>query len=103
MGTAESVSETSMNLVKATVLRWFGDDDVVVVLFGSRAGARHHRHSDIDIGVLPGGEFDRSRLSALRELLGTLNIPYEVELVDLTSTSASMRDKALAEGVVWKS
>jgi uncharacterized protein len=96
-----SVSEASMDLVKRTVLEWLNGEDVVVVLFGSRATGTEHRHSDFDVGVLPGPRFEQARLSALREVLEELNIPYVVELVDLSLTSAQFRDKALAEAIVW--
>jgi len=98
-----TISEKSLDLVRMTVLEWFRDDEVTVVLFGSRASSQQHRHSDIDIGVLPGEQFDRSRLSGLLEILSDLNVPYEVELVDLSATSRTFRHKALGEGIIWKS
>lgn len=97
------VAEESTDLVKKTVLEWLRDDDAVVVLFGSRATGHQHRYSDFDVGVLPGPGFDRARLPILREMLDELNIPYNVELVDLSTTSEAFRRKALKEGIVWKS
>lgn len=101
--TAPAIAEASQVLVKRTVLEWLGGEDVVVVLFGSRATGTSHRYSDFDIGILPGQEFDRGRLSSLREVLGNLNIPYAVEVVDLSAVSPKFRKLALKDAMIWKS
>ncbi|MDM7918456.1 MAG: hypothetical protein QUS12_04740 [Methanosarcina sp.] len=38
----------------------------------------------------------------LKEQIEDLNIPYIVDVVDLSRVSEVFRDKALREGVVWK-
>ncbi len=85
------------------MLEWLEAEEVTIVLFGSRATGIAHRHSDIDIGYLPGQDFDRTRLVGLEEAIDDLNIPYIVELVDLSKVSDLLRTKALGEGIVWKS
>jgi len=58
--------------------------------------------SDIDIGILPGKNFDRRKLIFLKERTEDLNIPYTGDIVDLSRVSKVFKEKALREGVVWK-
>ncbi|SFM70424.1 type VII toxin-antitoxin system MntA family adenylyltransferase antitoxin [Methanolobus profundi] len=96
------VFETSIRKVKAAVLQTFEDDDVKIVLFGSRARGNAHCTSDIDIGILPQDSCDRKKITALRADLEEMNIPYTVDLVDLSTVSGDFRQKVLDEGEVWK-
>ena len=38
----------------------------------------------------------------LKEKMERSNIPYKVDIVDLSQTSREFKEKALKEGVVWK-
>jgi predicted nucleotidyltransferase len=96
------VLELSIRKVKMAVLEAFENEDVRIILFGSRARGNAHRTSDIDIGILPFGEFDRKKLTALRAEFEDMNIPYTVDLVDLSAVSEDFRQKVLDEGEVWK-
>ncbi|WP_255335686.1 nucleotidyltransferase family protein [Methanosarcina sp. KYL-1] len=78
------------------------EENATVILFGSRARGDFSRVSDIDIGVLPGKNFDRRKLVFLKERIEDLNIPYTVDVVDLSRVSEVFKDKALREGVIWK-
>ena len=57
------VLETSIQKVKAAVLQAFENDDVSIFLFGSRASGNAHSTSDIDIGILSSGCFDRKKVT----------------------------------------
>jgi len=59
--------------------------------------------SDIDIGILPGDKMNRKELILLREKLENTNIPYKVDVVDLSQSSKKFTKKALQEGILWKS
>ncbi|WMW21634.1 nucleotidyltransferase domain-containing protein [Methanolobus mangrovi] len=96
------VFEKSIRKVKAEVLEAFQNEDVRIVLFGSRARGNAHCTSDIDIGILPLGKYDRKKLTALRAKFEEMNIPYTVDLVDLSTVSGEFRQKVLDEGEVWK-
>jgi uncharacterized protein len=48
------------------------------------------------------GNFDRKKLVFLKERTEDLNIPYIVDIVDLSRISKVFIEKALREGVVWK-
>ncbi|WP_094227533.1 type VII toxin-antitoxin system MntA family adenylyltransferase antitoxin [Methanolobus psychrotolerans] len=96
------IFEKSIRKVKTSVLKAFEDEDVRIVLFGSRARGNAHCTSDIDIGILPFDEYDRKKLTALRAELEDMNIPYTVDLVDLSAVSEDFRQKVLDEGEIWK-
>lgn len=102
-GVGVGIAADSLEIVRRTVLDALRGQPARVVLFGSRAAGTADRRSDIDVGVLPGAGFERGLLSALRERLAELDIPYTVDLVDLSETSADLRERALAGGVAWRS
>ena len=41
-------------------------------------------------------------LHRLRDAIDALNLPYQVELVNLAETTESFRDMALREAIPWK-
>ena len=88
--------------LKEVVVDFFKNEDAKIVLFGSRARNTNYVSSDVDIGILPGSSFHRKRISLLREKIEILNIPYKIEIVDLSETSFTLRQEALREGIVWK-
>jgi len=88
--------------LKTTFLNFFKDEDVKVVLFGSRARGDFVNTSDVDVGIILSKDAERNKLILLREYVDNLNIPYKVEIVDLSTVSAVFRDMALKEAVVWK-
>jgi hypothetical protein len=38
----------------------------------------------------------------LREKIDDLNIPYSVDVVDISNVSDAFREKVMEEGIVWK-
>ena len=88
--------------VKKLILDTLQGEKVKVVLFGSRARGEEYPASDVDVGLLSSGNLDKKKLVLLREKLEDLNIPYKVELIDLSQTSANFREEALKKVVVWK-
>ena len=99
-------SETYYNRIlkniKTFVLEVFKDEDVKIILFGSRARGDFHRCSDIDIGIVPKNKYDKRKLILLRENLEEMNMPYKVDVVDISKVSKTFKDKALKEGEIWK-
>lgn len=88
--------------LKQVVLDFFKADAVKVFLFGSRGRKDNHASSDVDIGILPLGDFAAEKLTLLREKIEALNIPYKVEIVNFLEVSEEFRREALKEAVVWK-
>lgn len=102
MSSLSPIYQKSIQDLKSLVFETLKEENVVVILFGSRARGDFSRVSDIDIGILPGENFDRRKLVFLKERIENLNIPYTVDVVDLSRVSEIFKEKALREGVVWK-
>ena len=102
MSSLSPIYQKSIQNLKSLVFETLKEENVIVILFGSRAREDFSRVSDIDIGVLPGKNFDRRKLVFLKERIEDLNIPYTVDVVDLSGVSEVFKEKALREGVVWK-
>ena len=71
------------------------------VLFGSFATGRADRLSDIDVGVLPAEPLPVGLLAEIRERLEESQVPYDVDLVDLSECDPAFRARVLEEGVPW--
>ena len=71
-------------------------------LFGSQVADRAGRASDIDIAILPITVFPRGVLSKIREELEESNIPYSVDLVDLSRSNPEFVQSVREKGVIWK-
>ena len=81
--------------LKGEIIAFFRDEDIRVVLFGSRARGDNHPAADVDIGIIPSGELDNTRIALLHEKIEALNIPYKVEVVNLAEVSKSFEKEAL--------
>ncbi len=88
--------------LREVILNFLKDEDVKVVLFGSRARGDFINVSDVDIGIIVGKGFDRRKLTLLRECIEELNVPFKVEIVDFSTVSEEFKQMALKEAVVWK-
>lgn len=102
MSSLSPIYQKSIQDLKSLVFETLIEENVTVILFGSRARGDFSRVSDIDIGILPGKNFDRRKLIFLIEKIENLNIPYTVDIVDLSRVSKVFKEKALREGIVWK-
>lgn len=89
--------------LKKQVLEILKDEDVEVILFGSRVkGNEEKATSDIDVGIIPKERFDRKKITLLREMVEEINIPYKVDIVDFSLVSKRFRQEALKEVDRWK-
>ncbi len=100
---SESIYEKSLERLKSVVLDTLRGEDVMIILFGSRARGDFDRRSDIDIGIIPKEKYDQRKLILLKEKLENMNIPYKIDVVDISKVSDVFRDKVLKEGKIWKS
>lgn len=99
-----SVYESSLELLKDMARDVFKGEDVTVILFGSRGRGDYLGTSDMDVGILPRKEVSKSKITLFRERIENSNIPYKVDVVDLSRASKEFTQKVLKEGVViWKS
>ena len=70
----------------------------LVILFGSQASGRTHKHSDIDIGFLPISDFD-AEIYLLTDLYQILK-REDAQVVNLKNASPLLRYSALSDCIV---
>jgi len=73
--------------------------DAQITLFGSRARGDASEHSDVDVAIKGKGVL-RTKLSQARFMMEEYNIPYKVDLVNL-SQAPYLENIVKNEGVVW--
>ena len=78
------------------------NENVKIILFGSRARGDNSVSSDVDIGIMPHQKIDEGKISLLRERIENSNIPYKVEIVNFISVSKDFKQEALKNIIVWK-
>lgn len=74
-----------------------------IYLFGSRARGDHTERSDIDIAIDLGRQMEFREIARARGVLEGLNLPQKIDVVDMYSIPAAMKEFILKEGVLWKS
>ena len=94
--------------IKATLQTHFGEEIVVVILFGSRANGKPHRWSDYDLLILLKSPYDWRKKREIRGVLYELELERDVlfdthflaqyELNTLRGRQA-IYDKAITEGI----
>lgn len=73
-----------------------------IYLFGSRARGDHTDRSDIDIAIDLGRKMEIREIAKARGVLEGLNLPWKIDVVDMYSISATMKEFILKEGIIWK-
>lgn len=94
-------SEQDLSKIRQIIMAALGEYPVQVFLFGSHAAGHAVRASDIDVAVLPQEPLPAGLLSRIREEIENSNVPYPVDLVDLSQTDAPFRQRVLKEGIPW--
>jgi len=95
-------NSASIYNLKEHVLSFLRNENIEIVVFGSRARGDSVTSSDIDIGIIPKGEFNRNSLTLLREFIENSNIPYKVDIADFSFTSEQFKNEALRDAEIWK-
>jgi predicted nucleotidyltransferase len=98
----KNISSALLERVKSSVLEFLKDENITIILFGSRARGNFNRFSDIDIGIIPNDKLDNKKITLLKDSLENMNIPYAIDIVDLSKVSNTFKQKALKEKVIWK-
>jgi predicted nucleotidyltransferase len=98
----KNISSALLERVKLSVLEFLKDENITIILFGSRARGKFNRFSDIDIGIIPNDKLDNKKITLLKDSLENMNIPYTIDIVDLSKVSNAFKQKALKEKVIWK-
>ena len=92
----------ALERVRKIVLDVIGDGDVRVYLFGSCATGSTRPSSDIDVAVEPLPGSAPVSFTTLRERLDDSNVPYDVDVIDLTTVSPEFAHRVRYEGLLWK-
>ncbi len=96
------MKDSDLDTVRKIVFSGLGEHKARIFLFGSRANGKAGRASDIDVGVLPVDELPIGLLSEIRSSLEESNVPYEVDLVDLSHVDQEFRRHVMEEGILWR-
>lgn len=88
--------------LKELIIGDFKNDAVKIILFGSRARKDNFIASDVDIGVIPYGKLDETKMALLKEKIENLNIPYKVEIVNFQHVSEDFKKLAMRDAITWK-
>jgi predicted nucleotidyltransferase len=87
--------------VRRIVLDRLRGREADVYLYGSWATGRNRRASDIDVGILPRKALPVELWWEIKEALDHSLVVPEVDLVNLSETSAAFRKRVRDEGVLW--
>ena len=87
--------------VRRIVLTRLRGREAEVYLYGSWATGRNRRTSDIDVGILPRKRLPVELWWEIKDALDNSLVTQEVDLVDLSQTSAAFRNRVRGEGVLW--
>ena len=95
------VKDIYLKQLRKLILNRLKGQKFQLFLFGSQVEDRSGRASDIDIAILPITVFPCGLLSQIREELEESNIPYPVDLVDLSRSNPEFVQRVREEGVAW--
>jgi len=91
-----------LDQLKKFFLEEFEDDNIKIVVFGSRARGEETVGSDVDIGIISVDSLNGQKLTLVKEKIEQLNLPYNVDVVDLSQSSEKFRSDVLKDAIVWK-
>lgn len=77
--------------------------NAAIYLFGSRARGDELPASDIDLAVDAGAPLDYAVFLKILIEFDETTIPQKIDLVDLQTASAALREQVLKEGIQWTS
>jgi len=100
--TLETTFQDDIDTVRRILLTLFGSYKVKIFLFGSHARGTPVRTSDIDVAILPEQALPIGLISEARRILEDSSILASVDLLDLSTTNQSIRNRIFKEGIIWK-
>ena len=92
---------SSEEQIKDIIREALKDEEVTIILYGSRSRGNARRNSDYDIALKSGKPLPSVLLSEIKFRLEESNIPFKVDIVDLEKVSIELKRNILEEGVVW--
>lgn len=98
---AGTTRDRALQEVRRVVLATLRGHPAHVYLFGSSATDSVRRSSDIDVAIEPLAPLPPGVLSAVREALEDSRVPYEVDVVDLSTAPEELRARVTRDGIRW--
>ena len=95
-------SQIYVSKVNKMICDYCAQIPVDVYLFGSRAREDARELSDIDVAFVPMESLDPYWLIHLKGLVEESSIPLKIDLIDLSKTSETFKNKVLSEAISWK-
>ena len=90
------------SVAKKIILKELENLNCKIFLFGSRATKNNHRFSDMDIGIVPGVDFNHRVLYDLKDKLLDSIVPFKVDIVNFSQVTSSFKEEALKNVIWWK-
>lgn len=88
--------------IKRILFKHLSPKEYKIFVYGSRATGRARQWSDWDIGIMSGHPVDSIALmNAEEELEESLDIPYNIKLVDFANVSPKFKEVALVKIIPW--
>jgi predicted nucleotidyltransferase len=100
--TPRTTHARALERVRDITLQVLGGHDARVYLFGSSVTGRLRHSSDIDVAIDPVRALPSALLAELRERLEESAVPYDVDIVDLSTASPEIRSSVEREGLLWR-
>lgn len=94
--------QRALDRVRRIVLAALAGNDATVYLFGSCAGGAPRPSSDIDVAIEARAPLPPELLAYLRDQLEESTVPFDVDIVDLSTVTSALRERVRREGIVWK-
>lgn len=91
------LNESDLGLVRSILKQHIPNESVYV--FGSRATGRTRYLSDLDLLLDRVEPLDRRTMIELLEAFDESDLPIEVDVVDLSTVTATFRERVLAERI----
>ena len=90
------------SVAKKIILQELQNLNCKIFLFGSRATKENHRFSDMDIGIIPGKDFNHRVLYDLKDKLSDSIVPFKVDIVNFSQVTHDFKEEALKNIIWWK-
>lgn len=94
--------EEYLQQIKTILLETFAEEDVKIILIDLAKRGYSQNSKEFAIGFLPRSQCDRKKLVSSMEKIEEMNLPYTVDLIDLSRVSESLRAHLLEGGELWK-
>jgi predicted nucleotidyltransferase len=94
--------ERYLEHVKQIVPAAVADREAQVYPFGSFASRSERQSSDINVAIDAGESLLAGVMANLADELEESTVPFEVDLIDLSTVSGDFRNNFIQEGLPWR-